>query len=260
MEGWGVYVRKFASAVIIDPSHLFRAGLQELLKAGNYRVIASCGDLAALPSLNVAPSQPVLFIASPDEFAQGSGQALRDIRARYLGARIALMGGRFTTQQVQLVMASGAHGCLLTTTASEALMQSLDLIMQGGTVLSGSLRLFSDDASPDPGGSKQMEMQSPETRLGSSNNRVQLSKREIQILSTLGEGASNKVIALKYCLTESTVKVHMKSILRKTGATNRTQAAMWAREHPHAVDTDTTGDAGHAWPTLTNGSTLALAS
>ena len=47
----------------------------------------------------------------------------------------------------------------------------------------------------------------------------------------LTEGASNKVIALKMVITELTVKVHMKAILRKLRLQNRTQAAMWARNH-----------------------------
>ena len=47
----------------------------------------------------------------------------------------------------------------------------------------------------------------------------------------LTEGASNKVIALKMVITELTVKVHMKAILRKLRLQNWTQAAMWARNH-----------------------------
>ena len=58
-----------------------------------------------------------------------------------------------------------------------------------------------------------------------------LSRRELVILRTLTEGASNKVIALRLVITESTVKVHMKSILRKLKLQNRTQAAIWARTH-----------------------------
>ncbi len=58
-----------------------------------------------------------------------------------------------------------------------------------------------------------------------------LSRRELLILRTLTEGASNKVIALKLVLTELTVKVHMKSILRKLRLQNRTQAAIWARTY-----------------------------
>jgi DNA-binding NarL/FixJ family response regulator len=56
-----------------------------------------------------------------------------------------------------------------------------------------------------------------------------LSRRELAILRNVTEGASNKTIALKLVITESTVKVHMKSILRKLRLQNRTQAAMWAR-------------------------------
>jgi two-component system nitrate/nitrite response regulator NarL len=55
-----------------------------------------------------------------------------------------------------------------------------------------------------------------------------LSEREIEILQCLVEGNSNKVIANRLRITEATVKVHLKSILRKIDVSNRTQAAIWA--------------------------------
>jgi two-component system nitrate/nitrite response regulator NarL len=57
-----------------------------------------------------------------------------------------------------------------------------------------------------------------------------LSAREAQILGCLKEGAPNKLIARKFDVTEATVKVHVKAILRKIGVANRTQAAMWASQ------------------------------
>jgi two-component system nitrate/nitrite response regulator NarL len=45
------------------------------------------------------------------------------------------------------------------------------------------------------------------------------------------QGEPNKVIARKLEVTEATIKVHVKAILRKIGVGNRTQAAMWATEH-----------------------------
>ena len=57
-----------------------------------------------------------------------------------------------------------------------------------------------------------------------------LSAREAQILGCLREGAPNKLIARKLGITEATIKVHVKAILRKIGVTNRTQAAMWASQ------------------------------
>src|SRR5262249_52170765 len=56
-----------------------------------------------------------------------------------------------------------------------------------------------------------------------------LSRREALILRMLMQGASNKVIAKSLVITDSTVKVHMKAILRKLRLQNRTQAALWAR-------------------------------
>nr|WP_256439492.1 LuxR C-terminal-related transcriptional regulator [Microvirga sp. HBU67558] len=55
-----------------------------------------------------------------------------------------------------------------------------------------------------------------------------LSPRETVILQSLMGGDPNKVIARKLEITEATIKVHVKAILRKIGVANRTQAAMWA--------------------------------
>jgi DNA-binding CsgD family transcriptional regulator len=74
-----------------------------------------------------------------------------------------------------------------------------------------------------------------------------LSVRESQILEIMVSGDSNKMVARKCGITEATVKVHVKSIMRKIQVTNRTQAAVWAMENsstPRAnkrlreVDTD----------------------
>ena len=55
-----------------------------------------------------------------------------------------------------------------------------------------------------------------------------LSPREQEILQALVTGASNKLIAIKLGITEATVKVHLKTLLRKIDVNNRTQAAIWA--------------------------------
>ena len=99
-----------------------------------------------------------------------------------------------------------------------------------------------------------------------------LSEREIQILDGLVKGHANKVIARRCGITEATVKVHMKSILRKIRACNRTQAAIWALEHRYAGDehtaaglktnetTEETNIASSLSPTATELSPLALIS
>lgn len=64
----------------------------------------------------------------------------------------------------------------------------------------------------------------------------ELSEREIQILDGLVKGHANKVIARTCDITEATVKVHIRSILRKIRVGNRTQAAIWALENGYFVD------------------------
>lgn len=64
----------------------------------------------------------------------------------------------------------------------------------------------------------------------------ELSEREIQILNGLVKGHANKVIARTCDITEATVKVHIRSILRKIQVGNRTQAAIWALESGYSVD------------------------
>jgi DNA-binding NarL/FixJ family response regulator len=66
-------------------------------------------------------------------------------------------------------------------------------------------------------------------------NHHQLSEREIQILKDLVKGHANKVIARTYDITEATVKVHVRTILRKIRVGNRTQAAIWARENGYTA-------------------------
>jgi two-component system nitrate/nitrite response regulator NarL len=66
-------------------------------------------------------------------------------------------------------------------------------------------------------------------RLAGVNGRSlpRLSSREHEILFHISEGASNKLIARRFGITEGTVKIHVKAILHKIGASNRTQAAIW---------------------------------
>ena len=58
--------------------------------------------------------------------------------------------------------------------------------------------------------------------------RVALTQREGQLVSLLSQGLKNKEIATTLMISEGTVKVHLKAILKKIGAQNRTQAAIWA--------------------------------
>jgi two-component system, NarL family, nitrate/nitrite response regulator NarL len=73
-------------------------------------------------------------------------------------------------------------------------------------------------------------------RMQSQSGGVHLSPREKEILSHLVAGHSNKVIARHLDITEATVKVHLKSVVRKIKVENRTQAALWAMSNLAELD------------------------
>jgi two-component system, NarL family, nitrate/nitrite response regulator NarL len=88
-----------------------------------------------------------------------------------------------------------------------------------------------EDVSVSIGALPQRPMNVPPLR-----NHPGLSEREAQILDGLVKGHANKVIARTCAVTEATVKVHMKSIMRKIRVDNRTQAAIWAMANGYAGD------------------------
>ena len=118
---------------------------------------------------------------------------------------------------------AGLNGFCSTTMSQEAMLKALELVMLGETFLPASIgfALLS-----------QVEAQKPKLMVISGDPAVasRFSDRERQILRLLTTGASNKLIARELGLAEATVKVHIKAILRKAKAENRTQAAMWASQ------------------------------
>ncbi len=63
-----------------------------------------------------------------------------------------------------------------------------------------------------------------------------LSAREREVLDLVAEGLANKQIARRLSIAERTVKAHLTSIFQQIGVTDRTQAALWAKEHEDQPD------------------------
>jgi two-component system nitrate/nitrite response regulator NarL len=112
---------------------------------------------------------------------------------------------------------AGADAYLESSLTQEGFRRSLDRVVAGTRIFPSRIQHASrwetgvaDESAADPGPG------------------AALSRREIEILRHLANGEPNKVIAKALDITEATVKVHVKGILRKTGAPNRTSAAIWA--------------------------------
>ena len=120
-----------------------------------------------------------------------------------------------------LLFQAGAKACLAKAVSSSIFLKSLELVMLGETLLPSNI-LSSMCARLETGVSGR-PAEAPQARL---------SAQEERILGYLVQGHSNKAIARELAITDATVKVHVKAILKKIGAQNRTQAAIWATRNP----------------------------
>ena len=124
---------------------------------------------------------------------------------------------------------TGVDGLCSTAMSCETLIKALELVMLGETFIAPAFTFsLADEASRRQQARADGAIVTGPAAVALAN---MLSPREVQILRHLTQGASNKHIARELGLAEATVKVHLKAILRKVRAANRTQAAMWAQQH-----------------------------
>lgn len=166
------------------------------------------------------------------EASQNTGRVLevvRQVRERSPETRIVALADQFDLGFVQVAHEAGVNGFCLTAGGHEVLIKSLELIMLGESVLPAAVLRAILDA-PAESRNQPLHDNTTEPKLPAPTT-CKLSAREAEVLSCLREGSPNKIIARQFDVTEATVKVHVKAILRKIGVANRTQAAMWATEH-----------------------------
>jgi two-component system, NarL family, nitrate/nitrite response regulator NarL len=216
------------SLILIESNSLRRDGLVSILDSTRFRVVASYSSFEAIPSSLVEHSPDLILIGG--NHTAFIIDVLKNCSERFPSARRVVLND-FHGEHVMMMLDAGAHACLGTDITTEALLISLNLVTMGNSIV----------CRPDPvlkGKHSEINHQNghavENTMSGQrSSNEVShsLSTREIAILQCLMHGDSNKLIARQFGIAEATVKVHVKAILRKIRALNRTQAAIWAIEH-----------------------------
>jgi two-component system nitrate/nitrite response regulator NarL len=194
----------------------------------------SCGivldDFTAIPG-----NGPSVFIVGVE---QGQDSICKTIRAKYPCSFIIAIGDEINRSNIRSALNDGANAALLSSVSPDALISALHSVVNKRLLVIDA-RLWSLDIQP-----KLEEQLSPSEEQSSSIHNVPpraaendphtlepLTAREIAILKRIVEGDSNKHIARYFDIAEPTVKAHVKAILRKIGASNRTQAAIWALNH-----------------------------
>jgi two-component system nitrate/nitrite response regulator NarL len=215
------------TALICD-NPLLRSGLLHILRVTLFAV-AEAASVTGPKSLQYCALNTALVII---EASQNTGRVLeviRQVREQSPETRIVALADQFDLSFVRTAHEAGVNGFCLTASGPEVLINSLELVMLGESILPvKAVRSLMERALP--AGNQPVQGDCVAESKLSELTACKLSAREAEILGCLTKGEPNKVIARKLDITEATIKVHVKAILRKIGASNRTQAAMWASQ------------------------------
>ena len=204
--------------LIVDDQALFREGLRTLLSVqAGLEVVgeAGNGEEALRQADTLKPEVILMDLQMP---VMDGAAATRRIKTQMPSAKVIVLTTFDDDENVFEGLRAGAVGYLLKDTPSAKLVEAIRLAARGESFLEPSVaaKVVSEFArlSPRPAGA----LAEP------------LSEREIEVLRLVARGASNKEIASELVIAEGTVKNHITSILAKLEVTDRTEAAVKARE------------------------------
>ena len=209
--------------LLIDDHALVRRGIEQLLQSRAVQVVASVssGAEGVRRARELAADIILLDVRMP---GMSGIETLKALRASGVSTPVVLLTMSREDADLSAALRSGAQGYLLKDIEPEELMPALEAALRGDSVVApemvGSLaRLVRSDA----GTKRELP------RLAAPF--AELTVRELEILECVADGSSNKLIARALDITEGTVKLHVKSILRKLGMRSRVEAAVMAVEH-----------------------------
>ncbi len=253
-------------SVIVHPSRIFREGLSRILAKSRFEPACTASSTDDVPSTISDAGEQVLVLIGVRE-GNDLAEALSLTKTNFPDAYVVVVGDASDLGNVTTALEFGAVSFVDENMPTSSLVMELELVAMGEPVVSVSilkqlagqgsaplceeavpLRAVGQPQPPDTQGRDgQKELPCPENaappavdepqppgRQEHAESERQLSQREASILGHLVQGASNKVIAYQLKITEATVKVHVKAILRKIQVRNRTQAAIWALNHQTA--------------------------
>ena len=205
--------------VVIDDHPLIRKALSQLFGTTSDFVLvgeAASGTEGRAAVLALSPDLVVLDLDLGREAEYGVN-TLRALRDSDFDGRIVILTVSDSPEDLAAAIRAGADGYLLKDVAPEDLLACFRDAVAGRTAISSGLAgVLASAIRSDAGGAvRRMD---------------RLTDRERDILALLTLGPSNKLIAIELDIAEGTVKVHLKSMLKKLGFRSRLEAAVWAIE------------------------------
>ena len=206
--------------VIVDDHALFRVGLKGLLERRGIQVVGAAADGEegmALANTH-KPDVLLLDLRMPD---LGGLAVLRQMIAQGFDIPVVMLTTSADEGDLSESLRSGARGYLLKDMEPDELIVALQDIVQGKIVVAPALTSVLADLVRHGDRRERKDELEPFSSL---------TPREHEILCHLSEGQSNKVIARNLNISDGTVKLHVKAILRKLGVHSRVEAAVMAVE------------------------------
>ena len=205
--------------LIIDDHLLSRAGLTSLLEAIGHCVVGTCdtGEEALQEIIRIQPDVILLDIRMP---GMSGLEALPLIKELAPQTKVVMVTVVEDQNAIVEAIRSGADGFLLKSSCEDEFIHCFKALESGNLALSPCLATqVIHDLMHMP------EASAPEL---SDDSTQELTKRQVEILHLMALGWSNKEIGHRLMVSENTVKYHLKKILQKMNAQNRTEAVAMA--------------------------------
>ncbi len=217
--------------LIVDDQALIRTGIATLLaRKPDIEVIGQAGNGREALDLVTALDPDVVLMDVLMPVMDGV-EATRQLAARGPRPAVIMLTTFHDDERVLQSMAAGARGYLLKDVDHRALAESIRTVAAGGALIHPQITAqllphLRQIAASSPASSPTSA--SPPPAVASP---VALTEREQDILRLLAQGCTNQEIGERLALSVGTVKNHLSAIFAKLAVRDRTQAALWAREH-----------------------------
>ncbi|WP_324173829.1 response regulator transcription factor [Staphylococcus pseudintermedius] len=200
---------------LVDDHFIVRQGLEFLLSTQpQIEVVGSFGEgqalLDALATDQIEPELILVDLVMPE---MNGITLIQKLKEQYAGIKILVLTSYVDEEHVMSAMQAGADGYEMKDVDPEALMTSIETVLQGDKVIHKDAQQVMDTVITKP------------------HMLNKLSKRETEVLKEMAKGKTNKEIAETLFVSEKTIKTHVSHIFSKLEVTDRTQAAIYAMEN-----------------------------
>ena len=204
-----------ASILLVDDHPLLRKGLTQLIELeDDLEVVGEAGD--GLTALKLAKElDPDLILLDLNMQGMDGLETLKAIRESGIHSRVIMLTVSDNDEDVVCAITYGADGYLLKDMDPEQILEKVKEAALGKMVISEKLTHILAGAIRGGGNNSK------------ANLLAKLTSREHEILKQIAKGLSNKLIARELDISDGTVKVHVKHILKKLELKSRVEAAIW---------------------------------